>query len=105
MAELKKCPFCGGKAFVDYHKFWDEKTKDFTVKTYGAFCDKCGSNSWQHYRTEEEAIEAWNNRATEAELRANVIDEFAERLKPYLNTYYDRVQTERVAEQMKGEKE
>lgn len=40
---------------------------------------------------------------TKAELRASVIDEFAERLKPCLNTYYDRVQTKRVAEQMKGE--
>lgn len=39
------------------------------------------------------------------EAREKAIIEFAERLKPYLNTYYDRVQTDRVAEQMKGEKE
>lgn len=59
---LLSCPFCGGEAFVDTHKFWDEKAKDFTVQTYGVACHQCGSKSWQHCRTEEDAIKHWNTR-------------------------------------------
>lgn len=60
--KLLPCPFCGGEAFVDTHKFWDVEAKDFTVKTYGVACHQCGSKSWQHCRTEEDAIKHWNTR-------------------------------------------
>ncbi len=60
--KLLPCPFCGGEAFVDTHKFWDEKAKDFTVQTYGVACHQCGSKSWQHCRTIEDAIKHWNTR-------------------------------------------
>ena len=62
MSELLNCPFCGGKAFVDTHKFWDEKAKDFTVQTYGVKCYDCQMGTWQHYRKEDDAIKHWNTR-------------------------------------------
>ena len=52
MAELKPCPFCGGKAKLHkaiHGKYWVECTTlgelDFYIK---------------YYDTPEEAIEAWN---------------------------------------------
>jgi Lar family restriction alleviation protein len=59
---LLNCPFCGGKAHIEEHKFWDEKAKGFTVQTYGVVCDNCCSMSWQHHRHKEKAIEQWNTR-------------------------------------------
>ena len=49
--ELKPCPFCGGKAFpnIDLRKHWIE-------------CRECCAESGC-YRTEAEAIDAWNARA------------------------------------------
>ena len=60
--KLLPCPFCGGKAHIEEHKFWDEKAKGFTVQTYGVVCDSCCSMSWQHHRHKEKAIEQWNTR-------------------------------------------
>lgn len=76
MAELKKCPFCGGEV-----KIIAEQVDARTV-VYEFICLNldCGSNTYFDFCDEEEAIEAWNNRATEEELRASVIDEFAEAL-------------------------
>lgn len=64
MSEIKllPCPFCGGEAHIEEHKFWDEKAKGFTVQTYGVVCDNCCSMSWQHHRHKEKAIEQWNTR-------------------------------------------
>lgn len=57
MSELKRCPFCGGKARL------------MTYDTYGSHyvkCDNvsCGIVTWIH-TTEEEAVEAWNKMATD----------------------------------------
>ena len=60
---LKPCPFCGGKAFVDVHSFWNEDTQDFTDHTYGAGCEVCLVKTVSFYNTEAEAIGAWNRRA------------------------------------------
>lgn len=50
--ELKPCPFCGGNAEMkSYTMFW-------------VVCDDCLSETTV-YSTEEEAIEAWNRRATD----------------------------------------
>ena len=76
MSELKCCPFCGGKAFVDTHRFWDEKAKDFTVQTYGVKCYDCQTGTWQHYRKEEDAIKQWNTRTP----MANVVEKLEEEL-------------------------
>ena len=57
MAELKPCPFCGGKAFL---------TND--LATYGCdvmyrvICENCNISTPLKW-TEEKAIEAWNRRA------------------------------------------
>ena len=109
MAELKKCPFCGGEAILDREDI---------------FCDDCHLSMKIHDRlynreaeTYEEAkkqtIEAWNNRATEAEIRAKAIDEFAEKLKSkstflksLQNDYYGYVceeEIDEIAEQLKEE--
>lgn len=60
--KLLPCPFCGGEAFVDTHKFWDVEAKDFTVKTYGVRCYECQAGTMQYFRTEEDAIKQWNTR-------------------------------------------
>ena len=59
MSELKRCPFCGGKARL------------MTYDTYGSHyvqCDNvsCGIVTWIH-TTEEEAVEAWNKMVTDEE--------------------------------------
>ena len=69
MAELKKCPFCGGEA--EYEEFNDG------FFTWGRVECKCGAMLTTPPVT---TIEAWNNRVTEAEIRAKAIDEFAEKL-------------------------
>ena len=46
---LKRCPFCGGEAeLVGFKYYWVD-------------CKKC-HNGTQAYKTEKEAIQAWNTR-------------------------------------------
>lgn len=60
MAELKPCPFCGGKAVMQSFSTQREKCIRYRV-----ICDKCGvENGWEHFKSEE-AAEAWNRRAGE----------------------------------------
>lgn len=56
MAELKKCPFCGGKA--ELYKSFDYVNK---YKVECAKCEMCSPN----YNKSEEAIKAWNRRVGE----------------------------------------
>ena len=72
MENLKKCPFCGG---------------GFRVNCRGAY-EHENENCFLHGKELKNAkdVEAWNNRATEAELRASVIDEFAEHMKEILKS-------------------
>ena len=59
MAELKPCPFCGGKAEivnVNMGKFFDVSCKHLWCRGYAESV---------MYNTEVEAIEAWNHRAGE----------------------------------------
>lgn len=51
---LKPCPFCGGKAIVT----------EIPINSYITVCTNCSSNM-AIYRSKQEAIEAWNNRADE----------------------------------------
>ena len=57
--ELKKCPFCGGKSELKIHLFHK------LPSSYGVVCRSCGSETWQLFPTEEEAIESWNRRVQE----------------------------------------
>lgn len=59
---LLSCPFCGAEAHIETHRFYEEKTKDFTSKTYGVICDNCRTSGRQFYESEEEAINSWNTR-------------------------------------------
>ena len=72
MAELKKCPFCGGEAELNYYG-------SESIPFYSVSCKECGCNQETSIH-KEAVINAWNIRETEAEIRASVIDEFAEAL-------------------------
>lgn len=69
MAELKKCPFCKSENLYIIHDKKSIKRNTFVE------CQNCKATA---------PIEAWNNRATEAEIRAMAYDEFAEKLKAEL---------------------
>lgn len=67
MAELKPCPFCGGKAEI-----WHGSARDEHIcfDTISVLCFDCGARTreiWiddeNKYRAERDAIEAWNRRA------------------------------------------
>jgi Lar family restriction alleviation protein len=64
--ELKPCPFCGGRADLITHSFWNEKKQAHTDKTYSIKCFICLTESYLFYETEQIAIEAWNRRADNA---------------------------------------
>lgn len=56
---LKPCPFCGGEARLTYST--DNHRKPY-VTCDTPKCPGCNPYQW-HFRTETEAIEAWNRRA------------------------------------------
>lgn len=102
MAELKKnllreCPFCGGEA-----NFLKNGAGCFQV-----YCDNCEVRQYAYaHKDKEEAIEAWNNRATEAEIRAKAIEEFAEKLKENIYPMSHGLgvhDIDRIADQLKEE--
>ena len=108
MAELKKCPFCGGEAEIER-----EWVDGFYQKYYSCVhvvCQKCYATIGQTYgdkdRSKAYAIKAWNKRPTEAEIRAKAIDEFAEKCIEKISKYHDPLNIldiRAIAEQLKGE--
>ena len=66
MTELKSCPFCGGEAELTHTN--DNNHYPFVRCKYGAYLKpKCMANMypWLNYKTDEEAIEAWNRRTND----------------------------------------
>lgn len=63
MAELKPCPFCGGKAVTRM-----ECESRRTGRPYGTFyteCRSCGASVGFAFVDAEDAEKAWNRRASE----------------------------------------
>ena len=56
LTELKPCPFCGGEAFIEEHKFHG------CSNTYGVKCSKCHTQTYQFFDTKEMAEKRWNTR-------------------------------------------
>lgn len=67
MAELKPCPFCGGKARMkcgNYNLLGAYGTAETARKWFGVYCRSCNTSQWpREFFSKEEAIEAWNRRA------------------------------------------
>ena len=61
--ELKPCPFCGGDAEIRHTN--DNHNKPYVACKFGCFkkppCPVSHLITWD-YKTEEEAVEAWNRR-------------------------------------------
>ena len=72
MAELKPCPFCGGKARMKYGRYnllgaygGAENDREWA----GVYCKKCNvSQPPRLYSTKTEAMEAWNRRAEDGKV-------------------------------------
>lgn len=79
MAELKKCPFCGSgvaKIKVGSPFMWEHAIE----------CADCGASTkvigaFTPSSARKRAIEAWNNRPTEADIRAMALNEVLEKVK------------------------
>lgn len=96
MAELMKCPFCGGEAELNYYG-------SESMPFYSVSCKECGCNQETSIH-KEAVINAWNNRATEAEIRAKALDDFMARInKNTAIADFMREYLAEVAEQLKEE--
>lgn len=51
--EIKPCPFCGGKAEIDY---------TCRGNYPGVYCNNCSAYIFDYSYSEEKAIEKWNRR-------------------------------------------
>ena len=65
-SELKRCPFCGGEAKIQENGSYDRGYGYIVVCLDVKCAGNCGSGLLC-FRTEDEAIAAWNRRAGEGE--------------------------------------
>lgn len=63
MEELKKCPFCGGEAFIHELKE-DFLGVGFEIKGYAVVCTNCHSST-EYDKNKNICIESWNRRVEE----------------------------------------
>lgn len=62
MTDLKPCPRCGSNGVgINRYIFVNDETEDWDV-----WCDECDLHT-AYYKTEEQAVEAWNRMAEEGE--------------------------------------
>lgn len=59
LADLKRCPFCGGEAKVFTYRNERERTNPTVVK-----CKECGTKTATYYRYSL-ALQAWNERVSD----------------------------------------
>lgn len=60
---LKSCPFCGGIAKLEAHRFWCERTGRFEIGGYSVQCSENECIAKTNFVTNKgEAIVAWNTR-------------------------------------------
>ena len=98
--KLKPCPFCGGEAHKRIAFPVDPDGMEMNMYIVGCkFCDIEFSWLWD----EECAIELWNNRPTEEEIREKAIDELVEKISIYgtYDHYGNTIDVFEIAEQMK----
>ena len=62
--KLKPCPFCGGPAKLVEHYWENICTESFTVE-----CVECSGCMGKDMDSEQEAADAWNQRAVKGEVR------------------------------------
>ena len=55
--KLKKCPFCGGEAWLEHISFQDGDV------WYTPQCSECDCRWGVNYETKESAIKNWNKRS------------------------------------------
>ena len=127
MAELKKCPFCGGEAdLIEYIETVDGRGDKIarvrckcgcdihlTMREFSRAEDDFGYNGGYYSQNKkfwngmhQRLIDKWNNRATEAEIRAKAIDEFFDELQKYEDDDWLKLKMSsiyEIAEQLKEE--
>lgn len=69
MDELKPCPFCNGRAYLDFGMggniaYWQETELEYTPLLYDVICASCLCRTGLA-DTPETAIKLWNKRAGE----------------------------------------
>lgn len=85
MAELKKCPFCGGEMEI-----LNVSESPLYVHDYIFGCKNHCIHSVRSFMTEDEAIKACNKRADDKEIGNKAIDEFTRRLLMHLGSWQDQ---------------
>ena len=63
MAELKPCPFCGGKAIIGQTKRSIQLQYCVSCMNTHCIANRLSNPFVMHYLSETEAITAWNRRA------------------------------------------
>ncbi|MBQ9784280.1 MAG: Lar family restriction alleviation protein [Clostridia bacterium] len=76
--EIKPCPFCGGEAEL------------YSGGIKYVLCKECLATSCD-FKTEAEAIEAWNRRANDVGERPYYADDFRRILSDMMERYEDEV--------------
>ena len=106
MAELKKCPFCGGEVEI----FRDIMSGFYRIKCRNNLCTVRPTSEWRIAKLE--LINQWNDRVTEAEIRAKAISVMGMAMKEAYPTHkanyvefdvFFRDVMLKVAEQLKEE--
>lgn len=73
--EIKKCPFCGGKAEINFKEDYS------THRFYWVECCKCDARTsdFEDAPGKEEAVSSWNRRAPSTE-EARLLEEIGKRI-------------------------